>query len=912
VKVTQFRDQIDQSIFVTFYLSNLRKWNSCWNSPFVQWTNPLRFFSRNEEPFSPIMMRVVGVFWMLMWVTGSAPIFSMLSQDPLLVFHEMRIEVMGNFSDGYALRLARNSSSCDSSVNFVGGIAAQNIPPTTISNVVRWTKSDSITTWTASFLPRYVVESGVVCWSDNGGFTWQTTVTANNDTNFRLWKHAPIAIAVPQTVTAGKLFRVIVSPSLPRFARGVLVANETSCFGSTPRGPLSETARISGSGFEFHPTKHADEAFLCVSLTFSGPWSVVPFATAGSSNRSITIFDPSVRFRIATVNCTTWISGVRSYCTVQVRNKTLLSISPANIRISLLTDGGGVSECPLPPLEVISSTMVGFSYTPQRGGSEGTISLQFLNNPLLIVSDNETINYFANAANVLIRNITSIRQVDVIPWYTQDLSLKKFYVGPPFSFLQHYQSTNLAAYSAFNTTSNWVSQNGVAQFRGRQNLSSTDDLMAITLNTSTQETIVQTIDVPSSSQQCRLRIYYYLLAKGGAPEMETFVGSVKLSLSRTLIASFDLFVFQRQVIVVRSDGRRSVGDIFAMEQIAAEVSISTTPATVELNLTIDHRNAQQLFFVGPEVLCATSNTAKTNLQDIRGLHRLFDAVGSSSTLLKWKTNGQFNGDPCTNQWQGVECRHMRVVSLRLANKSLSGVLPPLGELTMLETVDFSRNQITGGFPLNNSRLSRVDVSFNKLSSLSTSAGAFGLSSHKCIRYFDAKNNQITSFPALSLLPQIQMLDLSANEMRSQLPDFSVVSPKLQSLQLSTNHLVGSLPALPATILSLDVSANRFSGSIPQWQLPKIKFIDISKNEINGTIPWTISQISSGEVVFRAEDNFLTGLVPRLSFKLTDVRSNFFQCPLMRPEIDTNTSEMNVIVNWGVNNWCDFNSADAGF
>ncbi|CUG87880.1 GP46-like surface antigen, putative [Bodo saltans] len=858
-------------------------------------------------------MREFVLFCVFVSVVTCAPIFSMLSQDPLLVFHEVRVELVGTFTDGYAVRLARNTSTCDSSTSFVGGVAANNVPGSTISNIVRWTTDDSPNTWTASFIPRFVVDNGVVCWSGDGGVTWQTALTANSEYYFRLWKTAPSAIAVPQTVTAGRLFRVLVFQALPRFSRGVLVMNESSCFGNSPRATLSEIARLHGSGFEFHPPKSADQAFLCVSLTLRGPWSIIPFTITGSTNRSITIFDSSVRFRKATVSCTPWIAGVRSFCTIQVKNKTLLSISPVNIHISLLTDGGGVAECPLPPLEAINSTTLGFSFTPQRSGNDGTISLEYLTNPLLIVPDNDTISHFAKVAGVVIQNLTSVRQVDVIPWYTEDLSLKKFFVQPSFSFLQHYQATNLVSYSSFNTSGDWISQFGITQFAGRRNLSSSDELISFTLNTSTRETIVQSISVPPSSEQCRLRIYYYLLAKGGTPETETFIGSVKISSSSTLFGSFNLFAYQRQVIVVQSDGRRAFGDIFSMEQIAVEIPVASTSSTsFNLNLTIDHRYVQQLYFVGPEILCAVSNTAKTNLQDILALHRLFDAVGAGSTLQKWKANGQYNGDPCTNQWQGVECRHMRVVALRMRNESLTGVLPPLRELTMLETVDFSGNKITGGFALNNSRLSRVDISFNKLTSLSTNAGVFGFSTHKCIRYFNAKNNQIAPFPSLLFLPQIRLLDLSMNEMRSTLPDFSVVAPKLQVLHLSTNHLTGSLPVVPSSIVSLDVSANRFSGSIPQWQLPKVKFIDISKNVINGTIPWIISQIPSGGAVFRAEDNFLSGLVPRLSFKLTDVRRNFFQCPLMRPEIDTNTSEMNVIVNWGVNNWCDFNTASAGF
>lgn len=817
---------------------------------------------------------------------------------------------VGTFGDGWALRVARNTSSCDGSFSFVGGLAASNLPVTTISNVVRWSVDDSSTLWTASFTPKFVVESGMICWSNNSGINWQVGYTARNDSLFRIWKSPPAAVISPQTVTAGQLARVVVMQALPRFSRGVLVSNESSCFGLTPQGPLTSVSRLAGNGFEFHPQKRADQAFLCVSLSFRGPWSVVPFVTDGAS-RNITIYDSSVRFKKATVICTARIAGVRAYCTVEVKNRTLLPISPSTIQLLSLRDGGGVSECPLPALDTISATKVGFSFTPQRSGRDGTLSLLFQGLPLLIEPDNETIAFYTKVSNVKVQNLSSVYDVGVIPWYSQDLAVKKFVVQPPFSFLQQYAPTNLASYSSFNSTTDWVSQLGIARFIGRQNLSSSGELIAFSLNATNQQLIKQVIAIPLSSERCRFRIYYYLLAQGGQPEAETFIGSVTLSTTTGVIETFTLLAYQRQVIVARSDGRRVFGDIFSMEQIAAEFAVTSSPVT--LAVTINHKEVRQLFFAGPEVLCTSSDSAMTNPQDVRALRRFFDAVGSGSTLQRWKVNGQYNGDPCTNQWQGVECRHMRVVALRLRNASLSGVLPHVRELTMLEVVDLSHNQIAGGLPFNNTRLKEVDVSFNKITSLSMGSGSFGFTRHLCLRRLDAQGNRVVAFPVLAWLPKLRRLDLASNELRSELPSFSQVSPQLEVLHLSTNHLFGTLPELPQTIVSLDLSANRFYSSIPtSWQFSRIKFLDISKNLVNGSIPWVISEIPSGRVVFRAEDNFLVGVVPRLSFSLVDVRRNFFQCPLMRPEIDTNTSEMNVFVNWGVSNWCDFNSASAGF
>lgn len=848
-----------------------------------------------------------------------APTFSFLSQEPFVVHHELRLLMEGAFSDGWALRLARNSSNCDSGMVYDGGLAANNIPNATMSNVVRWTINDNPTNWTASFQPSRVTENGVVCWSSDAGVSWSLALTKQHQSLFRVWKTAPSAITAPQTVTAGQLFRVIVLQPLSHSSRAVLVANESSCSGTTPRAPVTETARLSGEGFEFRSPRHLAHAFLCVSLNFHAPWSVIPFQSVVSAapnvdqtSRSMTIYHSSVRFRKATVECTTAIAGVRTYCTIEVRNTTLIPISVATVQISLLTDGGHVRECPTPPLEVVSSTKLAFSFTPQRSGNDGTVALRFLNDPLLIEADNVTNEYFARKMSAVVRNISSIRRVHVVPWFTQDLAVKKITVHPAFSYLQHYEPTNLLDVLLFNYSSDWTSQLGIQRFTGRLNLTVNDEMTAVTLNASTRETIVQEVSVPALAERCRLRLQYYLLAGDTALEDRVFVGSVKLSSSSQSV-EFSLFSYQRHVLVLGSHTRGEiVGDVFSLEQLAAEIPITPTSTSLTLSLTIDHTQAGQLYFAGPELLCAVTNTAKTNLQDTRALQRLFDAVGGSSTLSNWKVNGAFNGDPCTNQWQGVECRHMRVVSLRLRGTALSGSLPHLRELTMLETIDVSRNDLTGGLPFNNSRVTEIDVSFNRLSTLAMPQGAFGFATHHCVHLLRATNNQIQEFPSLSYLPQLRALELTENEMRSSLPDFSHVAPALEVLHLSTNHLVGTLPEMPQSIVSVDLSANRLEGTLPlSWQLKAVKFLDVSKNLLNGTIPWSIAEIPKGrlDVVFRAEDNFLVGLVPRLAFKLVDLRHNFFECPLMRPEIDTNTSEMNVIVNWGVNNWCDYNSAD---
>lgn len=277
-----------------------------------------------------------------------------------------------------------------------------------------------------------------------------------------------------------------------------------------------------------------------------------------------------------------------------------------------------------------------------------------------------------------------------------------------------------------------------------------------------------------------------------------------------------------------------------------------------------------------------------------------------------------NGDPCANKWQGVKCRHNRVVGLDVEGMNLTGIVPRLPELAMLEEIRLSRNKLYGPFLVNNSRLRVVDISYNKISSLDLNSGIFSFRSHKCLVRLQASHNEIGYFPSeVTSIPSLVELDLSFNNISDVVPaDFSKMK-SIKVLHLSTNNLTGTLPQELATqpLVSIDFSHNRLTGTIPAaWsRLRNCLFLDLSKNNISGTVPFSLAEIrTASNLVFRAEDNFLSGIVPRLSAKLLDLRNNYFECPMMRPEIDTNVSEMDAIAMWGVSDWCDYRSARAGY
>lgn len=854
---------------------------------------------------------------------------SISTSDPLTTSFPVRVTLFGNFSKGWAARFAYNGSLCDQGKVFIGGISNGNSSTSSVSNTARWTVDDGPTLWSMQFVFTSAAENVMLCWSSDDGATWSIGKTKEHAQTFRVWKKVPTAVAVPQTVTSGQLMRVLVMQPLGKNVKGVLVRNATSCSGLSPRGPVSAFAKYSGEGFAFKlPNRMTGTVYLCVSLPPYLTWSLIPFdprndlVFAQGHERvpkgkypevaGISVFPASVRGRRARIVCTPMIAGAHVTCTMSLFNRTALQISPATIRISTLTDGTGRVECPLPSLKVVNATSVSFTFTPQFSGREGSLSLSYLSLPVLMEDNGPTTEYYSALRSI----------ADVVPWYTRDSSLYRFSVQPAFSALQQFNNTNLVSWSGFNRTADWPLQDGVYRFFGSQNGTANGDMTATFFNKSGSQSIAQTATISPFSERCRFVVHYYFFGQAMNHETSVRVGSVTVLSGALTLRSFTLYNYLKQIVVV-GDGLRPNGingDVYTLEQIVAEIAILSSYKTLTILLSVDNSQSRQLYFLNPELTCSmSSTTARTDSHDVAALQRIFKSVGLSSRLRNWiKPSGEFNGDPCTNGWEGVLCRHMRVVALDLKSVGLAGEFPAVRELTMLESIDLRFNSLAGHFAVNNSRLVNVDVSHNLISTLSFANGAFPFASHKCLRYLTASSNRISTFPSsVTGLSQLVELDLSLNQMKSTVPqDFSLMT-SLKVVHLQTNNLYGQLPSNFAlfALVSLDFSNNRFSGTIPAtWGAFKnILSIDVSKNVLNGTIPWELGAIpTANRMVFRAEDNFLTGFVPRLGSKLLDLRNNYFECPLMRPELDTGVSEMSSIVMWGVNDWCDFKTAPPGY
>ncbi|VVA22054.1 PREDICTED: LRR receptor [Prunus dulcis] len=111
--------------------------------------------------------------------------------------------------------------------------------------------------------------------------------------------------------------------------------------------------------------------------------------------------------------------------------------------------------------------------------------------------------------------------------------------------------------------------------------------------------------------------------------------------------------------------------------------------------------------------------------------------------------------------------------------------------------------------------------------------------------------------------QVKLLDLSYNNFSGRLP-LQLKFPNLFHINLGYNQLEGPLPIWPTNASVLDLQSNLFSGQIPSnldQFMPKLTQLDVSENHLNGTIPLSICNLKGMEVI-SLRNNQLFGEFPQ--------------------------------------------------
>ncbi|KAL4390717.1 hypothetical protein AHAS_Ahas03G0173000 [Arachis hypogaea] len=208
----------------------------------------------------------------------------------------------------------------------------------------------------------------------------------------------------------------------------------------------------------------------------------------------------------------------------------------------------------------------------------------------------------------------------------------------------------------------------------------------------------------------------------------------------------------------------------------------------------------------------------------------------------------------------------QLTDLYLQEKSLSGPLPSLFDLSNLQTTYFDRNNFT----------SVPSAAYSSLTSLQK------------LSLFNNPSLSPWPFPTdLTQSSTLSDLDFSSAGITGDLPDIFDSFPNLQNLRLSYNNLTGALPKSLASSsiinLWLNNQQNGLSGAIEVLSnMTQLSQLWLHKNQFTGGIP----DLSKCDSLFdlQLRDNKLTGVVSSLlmafpSLKNVSLNNNELQGPM---------------------------------
>ena len=277
---------------------------------------------------------------------------------------------------------------------------------------------------------------------------------------------------------------------------------------------------------------------------------------------------------------------------------------------------------------------------------------------------------------------------------------------------------------------------------------------------------------------------------------------------------------------------------------------------------------------------------------------LYNSTGGAN----WTNSTGWNGAPGTEcSWFGIACdaNGANVTDIDLNSNNLSGMLPPLGALQALQTVNFRFDKLTGDIPgfTGLSALRIFDYGDNLFTGKMPS-----LQGLTALQEFSVEGNQLTgNLPVLDNLANLVYVNVQGNVFSGPIPPFVGV-PALQQFSAANNQLTGGIPDLSAlhALVDFDVAYNQLDGTIPSLDglsnlvkfqttinklhgpfpsmhgLTALQTFSVSGNRLTGSMPQSLAESPQLEE-FDAYENQLEGSLPLLAglSKLTnfEVESN---------------------------------------
>ncbi|KAK1434730.1 hypothetical protein QVD17_00480 [Tagetes erecta] len=269
----------------------------------------------------------------------------------------------------------------------------------------------------------------------------------------------------------------------------------------------------------------------------------------------------------------------------------------------------------------------------------------------------------------------------------------------------------------------------------------------------------------------------------------------------------------------------------------------------------------------------------TNQNDQNTLLNLKHLWSNPPSLSHWNQSS----NPCT--WPEIICTATAITRINLAYKDINGTVPSfICDLKNITHIDLNYNYITGEFPkalYNCTSLQYLDLSLNffvgrlpdDISRLSPE-----------LRYLNLYNNNFTGdIPVnISRLSKLSSLQLSHNSFNGSFPVEIGYLSNLEELNLAQNDFIPTrLPRIFTRLRKLRkfyMAEANLIGEMPGnlSGMAALELLDLSQNQINGSIPSDLFMLKSLTQVYLYQNN-LTGGIPdsieALNMKIIDLSEN---------------------------------------